>query len=82
MQVADFLRDQLPGIRIVVNCGGGSFKNQFKKADKSGAQIALVIGEQELEAEVITVKFLRGQSDQMSIKTHDLFALLKQKVIL
>jgi histidyl-tRNA synthetase len=39
--LADRLRDALPGLRVLLNGGGGSFKNQFKRADKSGAQLAL-----------------------------------------
>lgn len=53
--------------KIVVNTGGGSLKSQFKKADKSGACIAVVLGEDELRDETITVKDLRGTSAQKTI---------------
>ena len=47
-RLAESLRDHLPQLRVLVHCGGGSFKNQFKRADKSGAQIALILGETEI----------------------------------
>jgi histidyl-tRNA synthetase len=77
INIADFLRDQLPGLRLVMHCGGGAFKNQFKKADKSGAQIALIVGEQELQNDAITIKFLREQTDQVTVRKEGLLDFLK-----
>ena len=48
LALAERLRDELPGLRLLVNAGGGSFKSQFKKADKSGARYALILGDDEL----------------------------------
>ncbi|MFX5141976.1 His/Gly/Thr/Pro-type tRNA ligase C-terminal domain-containing protein, partial [Acinetobacter baumannii] len=48
ISLAEQLRDALPALRIVYNCGGGSFKSQFRKADKSGARLALILGEEEV----------------------------------
>ena len=62
--LAEQLRDRLPGLKLTVNSGAGSFKSQFKKADRSGAQIALVLGEQELEQGKIAIKFLRDSDAQ------------------
>jgi histidyl-tRNA synthetase len=56
------LRDALPALRVQVNCGGGSFKSQFKKADKSGATLALILGDQEVERGEINVKWLRDEA--------------------
>jgi histidyl-tRNA synthetase len=56
------LRDALPALRLQVNCGGGSFKSQFKKADKSGATLALILGDQEVGRGEINVKWLRDES--------------------
>ncbi|RLA45759.1 MAG: histidine--tRNA ligase [Gammaproteobacteria bacterium] len=53
------LRDQLPDLDIVQHAGGGSFKSQMKKADKSGARAALIWGEDEVAAQVVSVKPLR-----------------------
>ena len=62
--IAERLRDLAPELRILTHCGGGSFKSQFKRADKSGARYALVIGDGELERAVIGVKPLRDESGQ------------------
>ena len=67
LQLSERLRDTLPGLRILVNAGAGSFKSQFKKADKSGAHFALILGEDELAQRVVGVKPLRDDSDQQSI---------------
>ncbi len=66
--LAEQLRNQLPGIRILNHCGGGGFKSQFKKADKSGAELALILGEDELENNQLTVKYLRKDEAQTMIK--------------
>ncbi|MGX5218490.1 MULTISPECIES: histidine--tRNA ligase [Pseudomonas] len=65
--LAEQLRDKIPGLRLQVNAGAGSFKSQLKKADKSGALFALVIGEDELAQQVVGCKPLRGQGEQNSI---------------
>ena len=65
--LAERLRDALPGLRLLVNAGGGSFKSQFKKADKSGARFALILGDDELAGRVVGCKPLRDDSEQQSI---------------
>ncbi len=65
--LAEQLRDALPGLRLLVNAGGGSFKSQFKKADKSGARFALILGDDELAGRVVGCKPLRDNSEQQSI---------------
>ena len=62
--LAERLRDELPELRLQMHCGGGSFKSQMKKADKSGARLALLLGEQEAEEGTIAVKFLREAREQ------------------
>ncbi len=57
--LAEALRDAAPWLRLTVNGGGGSFKSQFKKADKSAATIALIIGDEEVERQVVNIKWLR-----------------------
>jgi histidyl-tRNA synthetase len=54
------LRDALPWLRLDTLCGGGSLKSQFRRADRSGAEVALVMGEDEHAAGTVTVKPLRG----------------------
>ncbi|MDA0424793.1 histidine--tRNA ligase [Stutzerimonas frequens] len=67
LALAERLRDELPGLRLLVNTGGGSFKSQFKKADKSGARYALILGDDELAGRVVGCKPLRDDSEQQSI---------------
>lgn len=67
LALAERLRDALPGLRLLVNAGGGSFKSQFKKADKSGARFALILGEDELAGRVVGCKPLRDDAEQQTI---------------
>jgi histidyl-tRNA synthetase len=62
LQLAERLRGAMPRLRIQSNLGGGSFKAQFKRADRSGARLALVLGEDELADSSVTVKHLRGEA--------------------
>jgi len=71
-RMAESLRDRLPRLELVVHAGGGSFKSQMRKADKSGARIALILGESEIEAGTVAVKFLREQRPQQEISQADL----------
>ena len=71
MALAEQLRDALPGRGIQLHCGGGSFKSQMKKADRSGAAVALIMGEDELASGVVTVKPLRGQAEQKQVAQGD-----------
>jgi histidyl-tRNA synthetase len=64
LAVADGLRDALPGAGVLVNMGGGSFKAQMKRADKCGAQVALIIGDDEAQRGVAAVKSLRVDASQ------------------
>ena len=67
LALAEQLRDAVPGLRMLVNSGAGSFKSQFKKADKSGARYALILGEDELANRVVGFKPLRDDSEQQNI---------------
>jgi histidyl-tRNA synthetase len=75
--LAERIRRLIPGLRLLTNCGGGSFKSQFKKADRSGARFALVIGEDELQRGVAGVKPLRDNSEQQEIALDDLEAFFQ-----
>jgi len=71
-KIAEALRNEIPQLGLQVNCGGGSFKSQFKKADKSGAGYALVLGEDELEKGIISLKPLRDKQDQKELPLQSL----------
>ena len=66
------LRDALPGVRLHVNLGGGNFKKQFARADRSGAPLALILGDGELERGVAALKPLRQESGQSECPLPDL----------
>ncbi|MBT8102066.1 MAG: histidine--tRNA ligase [Gammaproteobacteria bacterium] len=74
------LRDSVAGIRVEMNLGGGSFKSQMKRADKSNAQYALILGEQELSDGRIGIKPLRSTEEQESVALHELAATLGDKL--
>jgi histidyl-tRNA synthetase len=63
-KLAEQLRDAWPNLGVQINLGGGSFKTQFKRADKSGAELALVLGDDEVARGVVAVKSLRRESAQ------------------
>lgn len=76
--LADKLRDALPELRVQVHCGAGSMKSQFKKADRSGASLALVFGGDEIDAEKVTIKPLRTTDEQITVKQADCVTAIKQ----
>jgi histidyl-tRNA synthetase len=75
-QLAEDLRDRLEGARIELNLDGGSFKSQLKRADKSGATVAVVLGEEEVANDKAGVKPLRTTEDQIRVSMGDLAAEL------
>ncbi|MFZ5560702.1 MAG: histidine--tRNA ligase [Pseudomonadota bacterium] len=76
--LAESLRDALPDLRVLVNCGGGSFKSQFKKADKAGARFALILGQDEVGKGTVSVKWLREEREQQALAQADVVAFLKE----
>jgi len=80
LKLSEQLRSQLPGVRIETNCGGGSFKSQLKRADKSGARYALILGDSETEQQVIGLKSLRSDEPQVHVSWDQLVAELRQRV--
>jgi histidyl-tRNA synthetase len=67
LQLAEKIRQQHPELKMIAHCGGGSIKSQMKKADKSGADIAIILAEDELSKEQVTVKYLREKKEQLSV---------------
>ncbi|MCC5880689.1 MAG: histidine--tRNA ligase [Idiomarina sp.] len=67
VKIAERLRDEFPGLRVMQHCGGGNFKKQLKRADKSGARLALIMGDDEIANEVVSVKYLREDKPQQSL---------------
>jgi histidyl-tRNA synthetase len=75
-EIAENLREAIAGIRIELNLGGGSFKSQLKRADKSGAEFALVLGDDEVAENRAALKPLRTDQDQASVALEHLAAEL------
>ena len=70
------IRQQCPHCAIQMNCGGGSIKSQMKRADRSGARLALIAGEDEVNKQTVTVKYLHTGDDQQELSESQLIALL------
>jgi histidyl-tRNA synthetase len=75
--LAERLRDRLPELRLQLNCGGGGFKVQLRRADRSQARFALILGDNEVKAARVTVKPLREESQQVSLSQDDLTGFLR-----
>lgn len=78
--LAEKIRTNIPQLRLLTDCSGAGVKSQFKRADKSGAKIALVLGEDELKQQTITVKYLREEQPQQTIPWNDLTDYLMRHV--
>ncbi|HMN43197.1 MAG TPA: histidine--tRNA ligase [Povalibacter sp.] len=80
LALAEKLRDSVPGVRIEAHCGGGSFKSQMKRADKSGAAFALILGDSETERRVAGLKSLRVEQPQVELAWDQLAAELQNRL--
>ncbi len=76
--LAERLRHRLPDLKLQVNCGGGSFKSQFRRADRSGARVALILGEAELANGTVGLKWLREDREQEQVDQESLANRLQQ----
>jgi len=75
---AERLRDQLPGLRLLSHGDGSGIKGQLKRADRSGAQVALIIGDDELASGQVGVKYLRRQQEQGTVAQDDVAGVLSK----
>lgn len=82
LSAVEVLRDELPQYRLVQHTGGGSFKSQMKKADKSGARVALLWGEDEVAAGTVTLKYLRAQGDSEQRLAQQSFPMTQLRAVL
>lgn len=81
LALAEVLRDHNETWSVVTNISGGSFKSQFKKADKSGAELAIILGEEEMEKDNVSVKNLRVQEEQLTITQDQLISHLSKMLV-
>jgi histidyl-tRNA synthetase len=80
LALVERLRNQLSGCRIETNCGGGSFKSQLKRADKSGARQAVILGDSETEQRLAGLKNLRADEPQVQVTWEQLASELRQRL--
>ncbi|SJM96288.1 histidyl tRNA synthetase [Crenothrix polyspora] len=80
LRFAETLRNQMPQLKLQVNCGGGSFKSQFKKADKSGASYAIILGDDEVSRGEVGIKSLRDDQPQQNLSQAAAIEFLQDKL--
>lgn len=76
--IAELIRHGYPTTKVEVNTAGGSFKSQFKKADKSGARFALILGEDEMATQKISIKDLRHGTEQITVEQSNINQFLHE----
>lgn len=74
--IAERIRDLLPNFCLQTSIGGGNFGSLLKKADKSGAQFALIIGDDEIANDKVSIKFLRADKPQQTIALEEIYKIL------
>ncbi|MGJ0490136.1 histidine--tRNA ligase [Methylobacter sp.] len=78
LRFAETIRDEIPGLKLQINCGGGSFKSQFKKADKIGAEYAIILGDDEVSRGEVGIKSLRHEQEQQTLSQPQAIAFFKE----
>ncbi len=78
--LAEQLRDALPGLRLLVDAGPGNFKRKMKNADRSEADLALILGEDEVREQRITLKDMRGDGGQSSVACSEMVETVKARI--
>ena len=81
LRFAETLRNEVPGLKLQVNCGGGSFKSQFKKADKIGADYAIILGDDEVSRGQLSIKSLRTDQEQQTLSQQETIAFLQTVIV-
>ncbi len=81
LRFAELLRDALPALKLQVNMEGGSFKSQFKKADKSGADFAIILGDDEVSRDEVGIKSLRDEQGQQMLSQSQALAFLQRYLL-
>ena len=76
--LAEELRDAYPNLSIEMNLNGGHFKQQFKRADKAGADIALILGDDEMRQQTVGVKSMRSEGHQETVDRKELLSIINK----
>lgn len=80
-KVAEQVRTTIPSLKVMMHHGGGNMKKQMKRADKTGATLALVIGEDEMNNKSVGVKFLRAEQPQQNVQLDDLCGFIREQIL-
>ncbi len=80
IRFAEMVRDQVSGLKLQIAVDGGSFKSQFKKADKSGADFAIILGDDEVERGEVGIKYLRKDLPQETMPQSQAISFLRQQL--
>ncbi len=81
LEVSQIIREQLAEVKVMTHCGGGNFKKQFKKADKFGARVAVIIGESELANNTVTIKNMMDKdSEQKEYTTDEAISVIRENL--
>jgi histidyl-tRNA synthetase len=78
--LAEQLRDALPDLRLIVDAGAGNFRRKMKSADRSEADLALILGDDEIRERRISLKDLRGDAGQMSVERSQMVEAVKGRI--
>ncbi|MBV7387867.1 histidine--tRNA ligase [Pasteurellaceae bacterium TAE3-ERU1] len=79
-RISEQLRSDLPSVKVMLHCSAGAFKKQFKRADKSNAQFAIVIGDDEAQQQQVTIKPLKQQIDQFTLPEGEVSAYFAENL--
>lgn len=78
LRFAEALRNEVPALKLQMHCGGGSFKSQFKKADKTGADYAIILGDDEVSRGEVGIKSLRHEQEQQTLSQPQAITFFKE----
>ena len=81
LRLAEKIRNEVPGLKLQVNCGGGSFKSQFKKSDKIGAEYAIILGDDEVSRKELAIKSLLSEQGQKTFNQEQAIAFLQEFLV-
>ncbi len=80
LRFAETIRNEIPGLKLQISAEGGSFKSQFKKADKMGAEFAIILGDDEAEQGEVSIKCLRKGLEQQTMPQNQAISFLQQQL--
>jgi histidyl-tRNA synthetase len=80
LRFAETIRNEIPVLKLQLSVDGGSFKSQFKKADKAGAEFAIILGDDEVDRGEVGIKCLRNGLDQQTMPQNQAISFLQQQL--